>query len=225
MSLRLAFLLALVVDSRSSAPTAFAPTRPPRRAARSRAGRASAPPPGAPGSPRSSTSCFPPFCAVCRGAAGRRPPGPAVRRRAGAASTRLAPPWCHVCGLALGRFADRPSAPAHRVEAAQAALRPVPEPAARVHAMRARPPATEVSCARPCTSFKFGGRARARRAARRSHHRDGAVGACPSRRPTCSSPFRFIPRRERASAGFNQALLLARRLGRGWERAGPGATC
>jgi len=155
---------------------------------------------------------FPPFCAVCRAqlGEGRRDPlcgGCWGRVR------RLAPPWCDVCGLALGQFATG-HARALEVEA----------PHLRCGACRSRPPAfTYARSAAPyedplreaLRAFKFAGR-RALAAPLADLIIEMGLSCLAVAAPDVLVPVPLHPRRER-ERGFNQALLLARRLSRGWN--------
>lgn len=151
---------------------------------------------------------FPAFCPVCRARLGdgRRDPlcGSCWGR-----IERVTPPWCRVCGLAFGGFA--------RGGGREAGA------AWRCGHCRTRPPVFTYarSAARygdvvrdALHAFKFGGqRALAAPLA------DLLIGLGPSSLPVAAPdlvvPVPLHPARER-ERGFNQALLLARLLGRGW---------
>jgi ComF family protein len=151
---------------------------------------------------------FPPFCAVCRAGLGegRRDPlcGSCWRRMA-----RVAPPWCAVCGLELGRFRSREG--------------PVPA-GHRCGQCRRHPPAFAYarSAARygdvvreALHAFKFGGR-RALAAPLGDLLVEMERASLPVPDPDLLVPVPLHRRRER-ERGFNQALLLARRLGGAWK--------
>ena len=153
---------------------------------------------------------FPPFCAVCRGrlAAGRRDP---LCGECWGRVKRLDPPWCHVCGLALGRPG---TAPVSGVEAAQLRCGPC----------RLRPPAFtyarsaaryEDTLREALRAFKFAGR-RALAAPLADLLVEMAPSCLAVPAPDLLVPVPLHPRRER-ERGFNQALLLARRLSLGWN--------
>jgi ComF family protein len=154
---------------------------------------------------------FPPFCAVCRGrlGEGRRDPlcgGCWGRVR------RLAPPWCHVCGLALGQFATG-HAPALGVEAAHLRCGPCrSQPPAFTYARSAA--RYEDPLREALRAFKFAGRrALAAPLADLIIEMPSCLAVAA---PDLLVPVPLYPRRER-ERGFNQALLLARRLSRAWN--------
>ena len=155
---------------------------------------------------------FPPFCAVCRGrlGEGRRDPlcgGCWGRVR------RLAPPWCHVCGLALGQFATG-HAPALGVEAAHLRCGPCrSQPPAFTYARSAA--RYEDPLREALRAFKFAGR-RALAAPLADLIIEMGPSCLAVAAPDLLVPVPLHPRRER-ERGFNQALLLARRLSRGWN--------
>jgi ComF family protein len=127
--------------------------------------------------------------------------------------SRLTPPWCQVCGLALGQFVTG-RAPPLEVDATHV----------RCGQCRSRPPAFTYarSAARyedplrdALRAFKFAGRR-----ALAAPLGDLMVEMGPSclgvAAPDLLIPGPLHSRRER-ERGFNQALLLARRLSRGWN--------
>lgn len=152
---------------------------------------------------------FPPFCPVCstRLAEDRRDPlcGACWRR-----VERVTPPWCVVCGIALGRFAT------HRLE--------IDEGTKRCGACRTHPPAFTYArtaahydgvAQEALKAFKFGGR-RALAAPLGDLVVEIGRGNLPISAPDLLVPVPLHPARER-ERGFNQALLLARRVGRAWD--------
>jgi ComF family protein len=153
---------------------------------------------------------FPPFCPVCRRplAAGRRDP---LCRECWEGIERLAPPWCRTCGLELGRFAG--------------AREPAgTEPGHVCGPCRRRPPAFTYARAaarygdivrEAVHGLKFRGR-RALAAPLGDLVAEMGRSCLPVAEPDLLVPVPLHPRRER-ERGFNQALLLARRLGRGWS--------
>jgi ComF family protein len=153
---------------------------------------------------------FPAFCAVCRAGLG-------VGRRDPLCGTcwdrvqRIAPPWCRVCGLAIAQLAGdeagRTGPPDHRCGQC-----------------RRHPPAFDYARSaalygdvlrEALHAFKFG---RRRALARPLGDLMAQVGpsALPVAEPDVLIPVPLHPRREQ-ERGFNQALLLAHRLGRGWH--------
>jgi ComF family protein len=153
---------------------------------------------------------FPPFCAVCRRplGAGRRDP---VCGECWQGIARVAPPWCRICGVELGRFS-----PAAEPE-------PRPESTHRCGACRRRPPA--FTYARAAAGYgdivreavhglKFRGR-RALAAPLGDLVLEMGRASLAVPEPDLLVPVPLHPRRQR-ERGFNQALLLARRIARGW---------
>jgi ComF family protein len=153
---------------------------------------------------------LPPFCAVCDAALqdGRRDPlcGACWRK-----IERVTPPLCAVCGLPLGRYRTSPP-PAVG-----------PPPTARCGPCRARPPA--FAYARSAATydevvrealhaFKYRGQ-RALAAPLGDLIAETGLEALPVAAPDLLIPVPLFPGRER-TRGFNQAALLARRVGRAW---------
>ena len=153
---------------------------------------------------------FPPFCPVCqtRLGQGRRDPlcGPCWER-----IERITTPCCGVCGLPFSQF---PSAAVDR------------RPAGASRCGRCRRRAPEFSYARSAArygevarealhAFKFGGR-RALAAPLGDLLAEMGAASLPIPDPALLVPVPLHPRRER-ERGFNQSLLLARRLGRAWR--------
>jgi ComF family protein len=140
---------------------------------------------------------FPPLCPVCERllGAGRRDPLCGV---CWANLERIAPPWCRCCGVPLGIDglcgACRSRRP--RFAYARAALRYGDLAREAIHA------------------FKFGGR---RTLADPLGDLLAGLGlsALPGAAPDVLVPVPLHPRRAR-ERGYNQALLLARRLERAW---------
>jgi len=140
---------------------------------------------------------FPPLCPVCDRllGAGRRDPLCGV---CWAGLERIAPPWCRCCGVPLGIDglcgACRSRRP--RFAYARAALRYGDLAREAIHA------------------FKFGGR---RTLADPLGDLLAGLGlsALPGAAPDVLVPVPLHPRRAR-ERGYNQALLLARRLERAW---------
>ena len=152
---------------------------------------------------------FPPFCAVCRARLGdgRRDPlcGPCWTRL-----DRVRPPWCHVCGLAFGRLEAGESPPAAD------GWRCGPCRARTPVFTYARSAAQYGGVARDALrAFKFGGN-RALAAPLGDLLVELGLSSLPVAGPDLLLPVPLHPRRERAR-GFNQALLLSRRLGRAWR--------
>ena len=154
---------------------------------------------------------LPPFCAVCDAPLreGRRDPLCGV---CWLKVERVTPPLCGVCGLELGRYLTSPTP---TVAAAHVA---------RCGPCRTRPPAFTYarSAARyddvlreALHAFKFGGR-RALAAPLADLIAETGLAALPVAAPDLLIPVPLFPARERAR-GFNQAALLARRVGRAWR--------
>jgi ComF family protein len=155
---------------------------------------------------------FPPFCPVCQSPLGtdRRDPlcGGCWDR-----IERILPPRCRVCGLEIGLLS----------RAGEPAAEDAPT-GRRCGLCRNRPPAFTYarSAARygdvvreALRAFKFGGR-RALAAPLADLLVELGRESLPVPEPDLLLPVPLHPRRER-ERGFNQALLLARRLGRGWD--------
>jgi ComF family protein len=155
---------------------------------------------------------FPPLCSVCRAGlgAGRRDPlcGVCWERM-----ERLTPPWCRVCGLAFGRFVGPLASAASAGYLGH-----------RCDQCRRRPPAFSYarSAARyggvlreALHAFKFLGR-RALAAPLGDLLVEMGRQCLPVADPDLLIPVPLHPRRER-ERGFNQSLLLARRLGGAWR--------
>ena len=140
---------------------------------------------------------FPPLCPVCDGllGAGRRDP---LCGACWEALERISPPWCRCCGAPLGTEglcgACRTRRP--RFAYARAALRYGDVAREAIHA------------------FKFGGR---RGLANPLGDLLAGLGvsALPGALPDLLVPVPLHPRRAR-ERGYNQAILLARRLERAW---------
>jgi ComF family protein len=152
---------------------------------------------------------LPPFCVVCNSPLreGRRDPlcGPCWGK-----IDRVTPPICAVCGLELGRYVTGPAPVA-------------PPPAARCGPCRTRPPAFAYarSAARysdvvreALHAFKFRGK-RALAAPLAELVAETDLASLPVAAPEVLIPVPLFPARERVR-GFNQAALLARRVGRAW---------
>jgi len=146
---------------------------------------------------------FPPFCPVCRARLdeGRRDP---LCARCWRGLERIDPPWCRVCGLPVQ---------------AAAGARPLCGPC------RLRPPAFAYARAaaryeeivrEALHAFKFRGR-RGLAAPLGDLLIEAVSGRLPVGLPDLLVPVPLHRRRER-ERGFNQASLLARRLGRAWSR-------
>jgi ComF family protein len=153
---------------------------------------------------------LPPFCAVCDAVLqdGRRDPlcGACWRN-----VERVTPPLCAVCGLPLGRYRTSPPPAVDR------------SPTARCGPCRARPPA--FAYARSAATydevvrealhaFKFRGQ-RALAAPLGDLIAETGLETLPVAAPDLLIPVPLFPGRER-TRGFNQAALLARRVGRSW---------
>jgi ComF family protein len=151
---------------------------------------------------------FPPFCVVCRAGLGegRRDP---LCGSCWHGVERLAPPWCRVCGLEFGRFGSRAGPAPTGYRCGQCRRRP---PAFTY----ARSAAHYGEIVREALhAFKFGGR-RALAAPLGDLLAEMGRLNLPVRDPDLLVPVPLHPRRER-ERGFNQALLLARHLGRAWQ--------
>ena len=142
---------------------------------------------------------FPPFCPVCRARLGEERRGP-LCGGCWSAVGRLAPPWCRVCGGIAGP-----------------GLAPLPLCAA----CRRRPPGFDYARAAACYdgvvrealhAFKFRGRWTLA-APLGDLLVEAVAGRLPDGNPDLLLPVPLHPRRER-ERGFNQASLLARRVGR-----------
>jgi ComF family protein len=152
---------------------------------------------------------FPPFCPVCQGRLGedRRDPlcGPCWER-----IERIEAPYCRVCGLPFGDFVSvdgeqRPQN-AHLCGRCRRRLPPF---------AYARSAARYGAVAREALhAFKFGGRRAL--AAPLGDLLAELSDSLPIQAPDLVVPVPLHPRRER-ERGFNQSLLLARRLGRAWH--------
>ncbi len=153
---------------------------------------------------------FPPFCPVCRAALedDRRDP---LCGACWAALPRIAPPWCRRCG---GPTPALPSAarPPDRLDAGPlcaACRRRAPAFAYARAAVRYEDTAREALHA-----FKFGGH-RALAGPLADLVVSALAAGWPAGAPDLLVPVPLHPRRKR-TRGFNQAHLIARRLGRAW---------
>jgi len=153
---------------------------------------------------------LPPFCAVCDAVLcdGRRDP---LCGACWLKVERVTPPLCVICGLELGRFRTSPTPTV------------APPPGARCGPCRTRPPAFTYarSAARyddvvreALHAFKFRGR-RALATPLADLIAETGLASLPVAAPDLLIPVPLFPGRERAR-GFNQAALLARRMGRAW---------
>jgi ComF family protein len=152
---------------------------------------------------------FPPFCPVCqrRLAEGRRDPLCGICWEG---LDRIAPPYCRVCGLPFARLPgpDGPSAPSAGL-CGRCRRRVPPFTYARA-AVRYGEIAREAVHA-----LKFGGR-RALAAPLGDLIAEMGLAGLPVAAPDLLTPVPLHRRRERAR-GFNQALLLARRVSQAWR--------
>lgn len=151
---------------------------------------------------------FPAMCPVCGGplGAGRRDP---LCGACWEGVERLTPPWCWTCGLPFGRFAGGEWASADHAH--------------RCADCRRHPPAFSYARA----AARYGGVVREALHAFKFLGRRALAGplgdlmaemgrlSLPVPDPDLLIPVPLHPRRER-ERGFNQSLLLARRLGRAW---------
>jgi len=153
---------------------------------------------------------FPPFCPVCRAALqeDRRYP---LCGACWAALPRIAPPWCRRCGQPMAAFPPA-GVPRDGTEAG-----PLCGPCRR------RPPAFayaraalryEDTAREALHALKFGGH-RALAAPLADVVVSVLAGRWPAGPPDVVLPVPLHPRRER-ERGFNQAELIARRLGQEW---------
>jgi ComF family protein len=151
---------------------------------------------------------FPPFCPVCqrRLGEGRRDPLCGV---CWDGLERIAPPCCRVCGLPFARLPDLEGPPAPRAGVCGRCRRRPPAFTYARAAVRYGEVAREAVHA-----LKFGGR-RALAAPLGDLIAEMGTGGLPAGTPDLLAPVPLHPRRER-ERGFNQALLLARRVGQVW---------
>jgi len=151
---------------------------------------------------------FPPFCPVCGQPldGGRRDP---LCGRCWDGMERLPPVVCRVCGVPLGLRDPGPARPSTGPTCGACRLEP---PAFRYARAAARYGET---VRRAVHAFKFGGR-RALAAPLGDLLAAIDPATLPVPAPAVIVPVPLHPSRERAR-GFNQALLLARRLGRAWD--------
>lgn len=153
---------------------------------------------------------FPPFCPVCRQRLGdgRRDPlcGSCWQR-----IERIVGPYCRTCGLPFPRFEpiDRDGSRPDAHLCGECRRRRPPFAYAR-SAVQYDEVAREAMHA-----FKFG-RRRALASPLGDLLAEIGPGALPGGRPDLVIPVPLHPSRER-ERGFNQSLLLARRLGRAWR--------
>jgi ComF family protein len=180
---------------------------------------------------------FPPFCPVCRASLDDDRHGP-LCGRCWLALERIGPPWCRCCGKPLfgGRGLDITLALRQSMNAGSGGFGPGAEGQPKVDsrvgeggslcgACRLHRPA--YSYARAAARydavvrealhvFKFRGR-RSLAGPLGDLLADGVEQSLPLGRPDLLVPVPLHPRRAR-ERGFNQALLLARRVGQAWER-------
>jgi ComF family protein len=152
---------------------------------------------------------FPPFCPVCqrRLGRGRRDPLCGVCWEG---LDRIAPPCCRVCGLPFAAAPALGDAPASgTVLCGRCGRRPPPFAYARA-AVRYGEVAREAVHA-----FKFGGRRALAAPLGDLIAEMGPIGL-PAGAPDLLAPVPLHRRRER-ERGFNQAFLLARRVGEAWR--------
>jgi ComF family protein len=147
---------------------------------------------------------FPPFCAVCRAPLSEARCGP-LCLPCWDALERIGPPWCRTCGVPM-----------------RAALRSTDTPLCGE--CRLRPPVFAYARA----GARYGDVAREALHALKFKGRRGLAGPLadliveggtarlPKGRPDLLVPVPLHPRRHR-ERGFNQAFLLARRLGEAWR--------
>ncbi len=153
---------------------------------------------------------FPPFCPVCqrRLGEGRRDP---LCGSCWDALERIAPPYCRVCGLPFSHLSPAEASPAPGGGHLCGRCRRRPPPFAY-----ARSAARYGEVVREAVhAFKFGGR-RALAAPLGDLLAEMDMASLPIEAPDLLAPVPLHPRRER-ERGFNQALLLARRVGRAWR--------
>ena len=153
---------------------------------------------------------FPPFCPVCerRLGEGRRDP---LCGACWQALERIAPPYCRVCGLPFSRLPSSEADPTRGVDhLCGRCRRRLPPFAYARAAVRYGEVAREAVHA-----FKFNGR-RSLAAPLGDLLAAMDPAGFPVGAPALLAPIPLHPRRER-ERGFNQALLLARRVGRAWK--------
>jgi len=150
---------------------------------------------------------LPPVCPVCRSrlGPGRRDP---LCGTCWAALDRIAAPVCRLCGIPFARFAPAPADVGHLCAACRRRRPPF---------AYARAAARYGDVAREAIhAFKFGQR-RSLAAPLGDLLAETGVASLPAERVDLLLPVPLHPRRER-ERGFNQATLLARRLGQRWDR-------
>jgi ComF family protein len=152
---------------------------------------------------------FPPFCPVCqrRLGEGRRDP---LCGQCWEGLDRIAPPHCRVCGLPFARFAGFDGTPPPSVRLCGRCRRRSPPFTYARAAVRYGEVAREA-----VHSLKFGGR-RALAAPLGDLIAEMGAGGLPAGTPDLLVPVPLHRRRER-ERGFNQAFLLARRVGQIWR--------
>lgn len=152
---------------------------------------------------------FPPFCPVCRRRLGdgRRDP---LCGACWEALDRIAPPYCRVCGLPFAGFGTLEGRPASRGGLCGRCRRRSPPFTYARAAVRYGEVAREAVHA-----LKFGGR-RALAAPLGDLIAEIGPSGLPVGAPDLLAPVPLHPARER-ERGFNQALLLARRVGQAWR--------
>src|ERR1700704_3648622 len=170
---------------------------------------------------------FPPFCPVCRVRLdeGRRDP---LCGSCWLAIGRIGPPWCRVCGMPGAEFPGVASADPKRVPGNWGSAGVISGPPHTneflCSSCRRRAPGFDYarSAARyedvmreALHAFKFRGR-RALAAPLGELLVEAMEGQLPAGVPALLVPVPLHPRRER-ERGFNQASLLARRVGRAWR--------
>ncbi len=150
---------------------------------------------------------FPPLCPACGEPGGDDRRGP-LCGRCWRAIVRLRPPWCAICGRPFGSFEPGPSAAGDGVGERCAGC------------MRRRPPFTYARSAtaydgvvrEALHAFKFGGAT-----GLAAPLAELMLEACAEHLPVMPDLVVPVPlhRARRRARGFNQAVLLARRVARG----------
>ena len=147
---------------------------------------------------------FPPFCAVCREPLSEERRGP-LCTPCWEALERIGPPWCRTCGVPMAaalRTTDAPLCGACRMRPpvyayARAGVRYGDVAREALHALKFK---GRRGLARPLADLVV----------------EGGAAVLPRGRPDLLVPVPLHPRRQR-ERGFNQASLLAHRVGEAWS--------
>lgn len=147
---------------------------------------------------------FPPFCSVCRSSLSEERRGP-LCARCWETLERIGPPWCRTCGVPMAaalRTTDTPLCGACRIRPpvfayARAGVRYGDVAREALHALKFK---GRRGLAGPLADLVV----------------DGGAALLPMGWPDLLVPVPLHPRRQR-ERGFNQASLLAHRLGEAWS--------